>query len=147
MAPACSQLSVLSWGCNKDTCSDVSWQHCNGHTSLCQENPFIGFAPPPQHSLHCRFRTPVRTNATKTSGPRRRRVTASQSSSSLAPRKQASFSPLGPCPPRPAVSATEFWEPPCPGSTPECSSPSFPGNESEVGMNRNCLSCREVGRG
>lgn len=89
----------------------------------------------------------MRTNATKTSGPRRRHVTASQSSSSLAPRKQASLFALGQHPPLPAVSAIEFWGPPCPGSTPQQSTPFSPGSESEVGMNMNCLSVWKWGGG
>lgn len=51
---------------------------------------------PPSHPFYCCFRIPVRTNATKTSGLRRRHVTASQSFSSLGPKKQAGLLTLDP---------------------------------------------------
>lgn len=80
-------------------------------------------------------------------------MTASQSSSSLAPRKQAGLSVLGQGPSPLAVSATEFRDHLALVPGPDNLPPSFPRTENEVGMNMNCWDERElpvsmkVGRG
>ena len=92
--------SSVSWG------GDVTRTHvvihvtqgCQSHTSMCSRSlesvHWVHSSAPPWHLFHCHFRILAKTNAIRTSGLRRRRVTASQSSSSLAPRKQAGLSTL-----------------------------------------------------